>query len=181
MEEYNIEKYNLIISKNYINEKDIEKILFNKYFYPSIQNYLDKNNNILDEYEDLFDNFTDIIYKIISIYILLISQVYIYLENNEYRKNDENYIITIYLMYCDYFNKNKVIFNINNLYILYQTYLYFDKYKYSNNNFYLLYKRFLSIYKIIIESKIKKININEFFRKNIINDFYFYELEHFLI
>jgi hypothetical protein len=181
MKEYNIDKYNFIINKNYLLEKNLEKIIYNPYFFPFIKNYLDENNNVIEEYEDFFDNFTEIIYKIICIYILLLSQVYIFLENNEYRKNDENYIITIYLMYCDFYSKNKLTFNLNNISILYQTYLYFEKYKYSNNNFYLLYKRFNSIYKMIIDSNIKKININEFFRKNIINDYYFYELESFLI
>ncbi len=181
MEEYNIDEFTQIIAKNNILEKDIYKILFSKYFINFIKDYINEQNEVLEKYEDSFEDFLYIINKILSVYILLISQVYIFIENNPLRINDKNYIFTIYLMYCDYFIKNKLLFSYKNLNIIYQTFNYFQKYKYSNNNYYLVYKRFISIYSHLIKLKKKNININHFFQKNIIQDNLDYEFEYFLI
>ncbi len=184
MEEYNIDEFTQIIAKNNILEVNLNKILFGKYFFNFIKEYVDESAQsleILEEHEDSFEDFLNLIYKILSVYILLISQVYIFKENNPLRIQDKNYIFTIYLMYCDYFTKNKILFNDKNLFILYQTYEYFQKYKYSNNNFYLVYKRFISLYNHLFKINQKNININHFFQKNIILDNLDFEIESFLI
>ncbi len=184
MEEYNIDEFTQIIAKNNILEVNLNKILFGKYFFNFIKEYVDESAQsleILEEHEDSFEDFLNLIYKILSVYILLISQVYIFKENNPLRIQDKNYIFTIYLMYCDYFTKNKILFNDKNLFILYQTYEYFQKYKYSNNNFYLVYKRFISLYNYLFKINQKNININHFFQKNIILDNLDFEIESFLI
>jgi hypothetical protein len=184
MEEYNIDEFTQIIAKNNILEVNLNKILFGKYFFTFIKDYVDESAQsleILEEHEDSFEDFLNLIYKILSVYILLISQVYIFKENNPLRIQDKNYIFTIYLMYCDHFTKNKILFNDKNLFILYQTYEYFQKYKYSNNNFYLVYKRFISLYNHLFKINQKNININHFFQKNIILDNLDFEIESFLI
>ncbi len=168
MDELNIDQFKSVIHKINISEKNIENIIYHKYFFNHTKNYFDENLNIIDEFDDKFDDYKIIIEYLLRIYILIISQIHIYLENNYYKKNKNDYILTIYLMYFDFLNKNKVHFSIQNIYILYQTYLYFDKYKYSNNIYYLIYKRFISLSKTLLESNNKKINVNDFFKKNII-------------
>ncbi len=192
--ELNINKFNEIIHKINVTNINLSSNLNNFYLNPYIKSYINKqidiikNNNInfsINKINYLIEDFEydfDVkLYNILSIYIIIISQIHIILENNLSRKNDD-YILTICLMYIDLFEKEKIIINNNNLFLILCIFDYLEEYKYNNIS-YNIYKKLYSLYINMIENKKNNIDINNYFQRQLIkNDIQLnYQFESFLL
>ncbi len=132
----NIKQKTNLYNKIYIlSEKDFTQ---NLNIFPKINIYYNKNIFKFDD-EDDEDDFLDEYDIILKIYIILISQIYIYKTPDSIKRNYNDYIITIINMYVDLYNKKE--FNINNELCLYELYNIIKKnkdIKKLDYNYYLL-------------------------------------------